>query len=71
MNILVRGQRSIRHKRMKREWRGSRARSERGRTGGKSKSDFQKMTAFHDISLSLKSSDVMPANFECAEMNGC
>jgi hypothetical protein len=56
---------------MKRERRGSGARGERGRTGGKSKSDFQKMTAFHDISLSPKSSDVMPANFECAEMNGC
>jgi len=36
---------------MRRQWCCLRACGQRGRAGGKSKSDFQKMAAFHDISL--------------------
>jgi len=40
MNIILRWQPSIRHKRMERQRRGSRARSQRGGSGRKSNSDF-------------------------------
>jgi hypothetical protein len=36
----------------RRQWRGLRARSQRGRAGGQSKGEFQKVAAFHDISSS-------------------
>jgi hypothetical protein len=52
MNIILRRQPSVRDKRMQGQWRGARARSHRGRSGGKSNSDLQKMAAFHDISQS-------------------
>jgi hypothetical protein len=52
MNIILRRQPSIRDKRMQGQWRCVRGGSHRGRSGGKSNSDFQKMAAFHDISQS-------------------
>ena len=41
-------------KRLRRKRRGLRARSQRGGAGGKSKGEFQKVAAFHDISLFVR-----------------
>jgi hypothetical protein len=51
MRIRMRYRRSVFKQRMRRQRCGLRARGQCGRAGGKSKSDFQKMAAFHDISL--------------------
>jgi hypothetical protein len=50
-------QRSILKQRMRRQRCGLHARGQRGGACGKSKGDFQKMAAFHDISLSWMASD--------------
>ena len=53
--ILVRGrQGSALGERLRQKRRSLRARGHRGRARGKSKSEFQKVAAFHDISLSLR-----------------
>ena len=51
MGIPVHGQLAVRREPMRRQWRSLRAGNQRGRARGKSKSEFQKMAAFHDISL--------------------
>jgi hypothetical protein len=42
---------------MRQQRRGPCARGQRGSGRGKSKGQFQKMAAFHDISLSMRASD--------------
>jgi hypothetical protein len=49
--------------------RGLRGRDQRGGSGGKSDGEFQKVPAFHDISLFVLSR-VMRGEFECLDMNG-
>ena len=39
--------------RLRRQWRGLGAGGEHGRTRGNANGDFQKVTAFHDISLQV------------------
>jgi hypothetical protein len=52
MNIRMRGrQMFISAKRTWRQRRGLRARRQRGRPGGNSNGKFQKVAAFHDVSL--------------------
>ena len=56
-SFIRRRQPSVFCERMRCKWRGPRARGQRGRARGKSKSELQKMAAFHDISLSVRASD--------------
>ena len=49
--LIARRQPSVVFKRMRRKRRGLRARGQRDRTRAKSKGKFQKVAAFHDISL--------------------
>ena len=51
MRVRMRYRRSVFKQRMRRQRCSLRARSQRSGAGGKSKRDFQKMAAFHDISL--------------------
>jgi hypothetical protein len=70
VNIAI-GRRQILgfHHRLRRNRGGPRGGGQRSRPGGESEREFQKVTAFHDISL-FGSSDVMRRNFGCADMNG-
>jgi hypothetical protein len=49
--LIARRQPSVFCERMRRKRRGLRARGQRDRTRAKSKGKFQKVAAFHDISL--------------------
>ena len=70
VNIAIRGWQTVGfHHRLRRNWRGPRGGGQRSRPGGESEREFQKVTAFHDISR-FGSSDVMRRNFGCADMNG-
>ena len=60
---LVSGQR------MRRQRRSLGARSKRGCAGGDPKGDFEKVAAFHD-NLPVHAWQVMPGDFDRAEMNG-
>ena len=67
MGIFAGGrQSSALGKRLRRKRGGLRARSQGGRSGGKSKGEFQKVAAFHDISSFVESRGESPRN----EMNG-
>jgi hypothetical protein len=51
-SIVIGGRQFLRFgQRLRRDRRGPRGSRQRGRSGGKSNREFQKMTAFHDISL--------------------
>jgi hypothetical protein len=55
MNILVRPRQPvISRNRLRRQWRGLRARRQCGGAGGNSNGEFQKVAAFHDISLFVR-----------------
>ena len=51
MNILIRWRPFISAKRTRRQRRGLCARGQRGGPGGNSNGKFQKVAAFHDVSL--------------------
>lgn len=71
MKVFVGGRQvSTRCQRKRRQRRGLRARGQRGRAGGHTESEFQKVAAFHDISLFLLRLAVDAGDFGCAEMNG-
>ena len=55
MKVFAPGRRTFifRKRQLRRQRRGLCACCQRGRAGGKSNGEFQKVTAFHDISLSL------------------
>ncbi len=58
-------------KRLRQQRRGLRARRQRNSARGKSNGEFQKVAAFHDISLLVACvCRVMPGDFDRAEMNG-
>jgi hypothetical protein len=70
VNIRIGGRQFLRFReRLRRNWRRPRGCRQRGGAGSEPEREFQKMTAFHDISL-FGSSDVMRGNFGCADMNG-
>jgi hypothetical protein len=52
---------------MRQQWRGPCARGQRGSARGKSKGQFQKMAAFHDISLSMRASDAVRVSLRADE----
>jgi hypothetical protein len=60
---------SICRERRHHQRRSLRGRGQRGGSGGKSDGEFQKVPAFHDISLFVLSR-VMRGEFGCADMNG-
>jgi hypothetical protein len=55
--IVRRRKRSVLCEWMRHQRCGPCARGQRGRARGKSKSELQKVAAFHDISLSMRASD--------------
>jgi hypothetical protein len=70
MNIRMRGpQMFISARRTRRQRRGLRAHGQPSGPGGDSNSKFQKVAAFHDVSL-LVFERVMRRECECIEMNG-
>lgn len=66
--IFTRRRHEIRLRPDRRQRCSLRARSKRGRAGHKSKGEFQKVTAFHDISLSRVVND--GDEFRRDQMNG-
>lgn len=66
--VISRQPPSVSDERSRREGRGLRARGQRYRACGKSKGEFQKVAAFHDISSSRQSA-VMRGEFDRGEMN--
>jgi hypothetical protein len=55
VSIGIAGRRkSVVFRQMRRQRRGLRARGERSRARGKSKGEFQKMAAFHDVCLLMR-----------------
>lgn len=69
MNILIRRwQPFVFRERTRQQRRGLHGCSQRGRSGGYAKGQFQKVAAFHGH-LPVRAWRVMRGEFECAEMN--
>jgi hypothetical protein len=71
MGILIGGQFAVFDERSRQQRRRLRARRERDAARGKSKGEFQKVPALHDISSSAFVAFLRGREFRCGEMNAC